>query len=64
MMIRLRGVVNLTNLLQDGLNIPQIVNQIREDDHIKLFAKVQCMCVRVDKAEIWMAPSSRTNHLF
>jgi hypothetical protein len=43
------------NLAENGLDVPQIVNQVREDDYLKFLAQTNLMGVALDKVELWMS---------
>jgi hypothetical protein len=51
------------NLAENGLEVPQIVNQVREDDYLKFLAQTNLMGVALNKVELWMSLRGSLDHL-
>jgi hypothetical protein len=51
------------NILENGLYVPEIVNYVREDDHIKFLIKAKVVGVALNEMEFWMSLSGAFNHL-
>ena len=61
-MMRVLEVASGTSLLENSLDIPEVIHQIRKNDDIKLFIQAQLMCISLDETEIRMALPGTHNH--